>query len=94
MLIGTLSIIGFPGFSGFFSKDMILELAYSNKSYIGFFGFFFGTLTVFVTSFYSYRLLYLIFFNENMRFYKNSLINHNWKISVKEVRYVEDKKMV
>jgi len=63
VLIGTLSLIGFPFLSGFYSKDLILELAlfsdyysYSGVAYL------FGTVAVFFTSLYSFRLIYLTFF--------------------------------
>lgn len=68
MLIGSLALIGFPFLTGFYSKDLILEIAqisyYSNlnKTY-GIFAYWFGSLAVFFTSFYSFRLLYLVFFN-------------------------------
>ena len=63
-LIGTLSIIGFPLTSGFFSKDLILEvMLYENNtiSYIAYFMLLTGAL---VTSIYSFRLLFLVFFGK------------------------------
>lgn len=59
--IGTLALIGFPGTSGFFSKDAIIEaVKHSERSGAGF-AYLAVLAGVFVTSFYSFRLLYLAF---------------------------------
>lgn len=58
--IGTLAISGIPPFSGFFSKDLILEKAYSFQT----FGpglWVLGALTALMTSFYMFRLFFLTF---------------------------------
>jgi NADH-quinone oxidoreductase subunit L len=60
-LLGTLALIGTPGFSGFYSKDSILEAVhYSHIPGAGF-AYFAVMLGVFVTSFYSFRLYFLVF---------------------------------
>jgi proton-translocating NADH-quinone oxidoreductase chain L len=64
MLIGSLALMGFPFLSGFYSKDVILELAYAKSTSWGFFSYILGTLSVFSTAFYSTRLLYLVFLAE------------------------------
>ena len=64
MLIGSLTLMGFPFLSGFYSKDIILELAYAKHTYLGHFSYYLGALSVFSTSFYSIRLLYLVFLAE------------------------------
>ncbi len=61
MLIGSLALMGFPFLTGFYSKDLILEVAYGTYSYPGHFSYYLGTLGAFLTSFYSIRLLYLTF---------------------------------
>ena len=63
--IGTLALIGFPGFSGFFSKDSIIEAVhYSNLPAAGF-AYWLVLAGVFVTAFYSFRLLFLVFHGES-----------------------------
>ncbi len=60
-LIGTLALIGFPAFSGFFSKDIIIEAVHMSTipgASIAFWAVLGG---VFVTSFYSFRLFFLVF---------------------------------
>nr|YP_009541994.1 NADH dehydrogenase subunit 5 [Neogoniolithon spectabile]AYR06664.1 NADH dehydrogenase subunit 5 [Neogoniolithon spectabile] len=68
MLIGSLALAGFPFLTGFYSKDLIIELAQivrynENSTDIYFMAAWLGTLSVFFTAFYSFRLLYLTFLN-------------------------------
>ena len=72
MLIGSLSLIGFPFLTGFYSKDVILELAYTNYTVSGNFAFWLGSISVLFTSYYSFRLLYLTFLGPTNAF-KSSL---------------------
>jgi len=60
-LIGSLALIGFPGFAGFFSKDAIIEAV--NGSHVTGAGYASVLLTigVFVTALYSFRMYYLVF---------------------------------
>jgi NADH-quinone oxidoreductase subunit L len=64
MLVGTLSLTGFPYTAGFFSKDAIIEGAFA--SHAGAAGFAFALLVIaaFCTSFYSWRLMFLTFHGE------------------------------
>ena len=64
MLIGSLSLMGFPFLTGFYSKDVILEVAYGKYSTPGHFAYLLGTLAAFLTAFYSMRLLYLTFLSK------------------------------
>src|SRR6266481_3372421 len=57
---GALALIGCPPFSGFFSKDAILALAYERNMPI----FVLGLLTAFLTAFYVVRLLVIVFFGK------------------------------
>jgi len=61
MVIGSLALIGFPFLTGFYSKDVILEVAYGKYTTEGFFSYFLGSVGAFLTAFYSTRLLYLTF---------------------------------
>ena len=65
MIIGTLALIGTPFFSGFYSKDSIIEAAalnaHASGHWIATYGYWAVLAGVLVTSFYSFRLLYLTF---------------------------------
>jgi proton-translocating NADH-quinone oxidoreductase chain L len=61
ILIGSLSLMGFPFLTGFYSKDVILEIAGSSYTISGFFSYWLGVLSAFFTAFYSIRLLFLTF---------------------------------
>ena len=61
MLIGTLALTGFPLTAGFFSKDTIIEAAYVSTSSAGAFGFWMTVVAALMTSFYSWRLMFLTF---------------------------------
>src|SRR5690606_37489207 len=58
MLIGTLAISGIPPFAGFFSKDEILAHVWEHNKIM----WAFGLLASFMTSFYTFRLMFLTFF--------------------------------
>src|SRR5260370_15577591 len=62
--IGSLALIGFPFLTGYYSKDIVLELAYSQYNLHGSFVHWLGTTTAFFTAFYSFRLIYLSFIKE------------------------------
>jgi NADH-ubiquinone oxidoreductase chain 5 len=64
ILIGSLALIGFPFLAGFYSKDVILEVAASKLSPVSLFCFYLGTLSALFTAFYSTRLLFLVFLSE------------------------------
>ena len=66
-LIGTLALVGTPFLSGFYSKDTIIEAAHHathNGHWINAYAYWAVLAGVFVTSFYSFRLLYLTFFGK------------------------------
>jgi len=61
MLVGSLSLLATPWLTGFYSKDLILELAYGAYSFTGTYAFILGSLTAGMTAFYSFRLISLVF---------------------------------
>ena len=63
-LIGSLNLIGFPFLSGFYSKDILLELVFVSYSTVGFFCYFLGLISIFFTSAYSTRIIILIFLSK------------------------------
>jgi NADH-quinone oxidoreductase subunit L len=60
LLIASLSISGFPGFAGFFSKDAILSAAYAHTPWM----FWVGAVTAGMTAFYIFRAYFLTFFGK------------------------------
>ncbi|WP_078124063.1 NADH-quinone oxidoreductase subunit L [Leptospira alexanderi] len=60
-LVGSLAISGIPPFSGFFSKDLILEKTYAYGAL--FYGL--GIVTALLTAFYMFRMTYLAFYGES-----------------------------
>ena len=64
MFIGSRALMGFPFLTGFYSKDVILEVAYGSYSIPGHRAHWLGTMAAFCTAFYSMRLLYLTFLAE------------------------------
>jgi NADH-ubiquinone oxidoreductase chain 5 len=80
-LIGSLALVGFPFLSGFYSKDLILEIAYSQYTVSSRFVYWLGTVTAGLTGFYSFRLIYLVFFN------KTNIINVTVLRGVHEVPF-------
>ena len=65
MWIGSLALAGIGlddvGFAGFYSKDLILESALGIGSKVGLFAYVLGLIAVFMTAFYSWRLIILTF---------------------------------
>ncbi len=61
MLIGTLSLSGFPLTAGFVSKDAIIEATYAAHSWAGTYAFFLTLFAASLTAFYSWRLMFLAF---------------------------------
>mgnify|MGYP001601027993 CR=1 FL=1 len=64
-LIGTLALIGFPGFAGFYSKDMIIEAVHFSQLPFADWVYVAVILGVFITAFYSLRMFFLVFHGES-----------------------------
>ena len=62
MLIGATALAGFPGFSGFWSKDAVLLAAYESEVPGHLVVYYLGALTAFITALYSTRFIYVVFF--------------------------------
>ena len=82
MMAGTLAITGVgiyhlgAGFAGFWSKDAILEVAYGRGTELGNFAFWMGTFAALLTSFYSWRLMFLTFWGKP-RWIQSEHIQHS-----------------
>jgi NADH-quinone oxidoreductase subunit L len=63
-LIGSLALIGFPGFSGFFSKDALIEAVHLSTIPGAHYAYWCVLLGVFVTALYSFRMFFLVFHGE------------------------------
>jgi NADH-ubiquinone oxidoreductase chain 5 len=61
ILIGSLSLIALPWLTGFYSKDIIIELAYGQYQFSGMVAYWLGTISAGLTAFYSLRLISLTF---------------------------------
>lgn len=80
LLVGTLALVGTPFLTGFYSKDVILELAYARYSVAAHFSYLLTCFSVFTTSYYSFRLLFLCFhtstsINQISEVSKNTILN-------------------
>lgn len=73
-LIGSLALMGFPFLTGFYSKDVILEIAYASFNEVGHFAYWLGTIGASFTAFYSTRLIFFTFLSETNA-YKNVIIH-------------------
>ncbi len=64
-LIGTLALIGFPGFAGFYSKDMIIEAVHFSQLPYADWVYYAVLIGVFITAFYSLRMFFLVFHGQS-----------------------------
>jgi len=74
-LLGSLALIGTPLFSGFYSKDSIIEVVAESHLWGSGFAYFAVLAGVFVTAFYSFRLYFLVFHGKE-RYEQNPEAHH------------------
>ncbi len=80
MLIGSLALIGFPGFSGFFSKDSILMATAESEQFGAGFAHLLLVAGVFVTAFYSFRMFFLVFHAPESEYVRTHDIHESPKV--------------
>ena len=80
-LIGTLALIGFPGLSGFYSKDSIIEAVHASTIPGSTFAYYAVLFSVFVTALYSLRLFFIVFHGKER-------MDHHTKEHLKESPWV------
>nr|ALO20647.1 NADH dehydrogenase subunit 5 [Cladonema pacificum] len=61
ILVGSMSLMGLPFLTGFYSKDLIIEMIYGSHIYK--FGLWLAILSASITAFYSFRLIFYSFYN-------------------------------
>ncbi len=76
IVIGSLALMGFPFLTGFYSKDILLELTFATYHISGLFAYWLGTISAFFTAFYSIRLIYLTFLKNPTASYKYIMNTH------------------
>jgi len=84
MLIGSLALMGMPFLTGFYSKDVILEIGYATYTDVSHFAYWLGSFAAFCTAFYSIRLLALCFLAEpnGSRSFLLSASEGSWPITL------------
>ena len=83
MLIGSLALIGFPGFSGFFSKDSILLSLDESERFGAMFSYVLLMAGVFITAFYSFRMFFIVFHGEESEYVKTHEIKESpWVVTL------------
>jgi NADH-ubiquinone oxidoreductase chain 5 len=73
--IGSFALVGLPFFSGYYSKDFILEFAFVNYNNYASFGYLLALIGAFFTAFYSMRLIYLTFISSIKNVNKTNILN-------------------
>jgi NADH-ubiquinone oxidoreductase chain 5 len=64
LCIGSLALMGLPFLTGFYSKDLIIELAMTKYTVAGSYAYTLGLITAFLTSFSSFRVFYMTFLDK------------------------------
>ena len=74
-LLATLALVGMPLFSGFYSKESIIEAVKYSEIFGSSFAYFAAVFGVFITSLYSFRLYFIVFHGEEK--WRNKPVSHN-----------------
>ena len=83
LAIGSLALIGFPGFSGFFSKDSILMAIEESDSFGSSYAYVLLLMGVFITAFYSFRMFFVVFHGKESEYVKTHEIKESpWVITL------------
>ena len=77
MVIGSLALVGFPFTAGYYSKDAIIEVAYASQRSGAAYGWLMTTIAAGLTSFYSFRLLFMTFYGASRAAAPQEETNHN-----------------
>nr|ALO20634.1 NADH dehydrogenase subunit 5 [Ptychogena lactea] len=82
IFIGSISLMGLPFLTGFYSKDLILELIYG-EYYLSY-ALWLGILAAFMTAFYSFRLIFYTFFSRHQGSINIFKISHegSWNLTL------------
>ena len=78
MFIGSISLMGLPFLTGFYSKDLLLEVIYQ-QHYLSF-SLWLGLGGAFMTAFYSFRLIFISFFSKPQYNIKLKIHEGNWNL--------------
>jgi len=82
MLVGSLSLLATPWLTGFYSKDLIIELAFGQYSFSGTFAFILGSLTAGITAFLFIQINFISIFNCTNGPKTSYLNSHEAKLNV------------
>jgi len=91
-LIGSLALIGTPFFSGFFSKDAIIEAVHLANRFGSDYAYWLLLMGVFVTALYTFRLFFLVFHGEGPRHFEphHDVLDDHGDAEAQEHHYVHD----
>ena len=81
-LIGSLSLIGFPGFAGFFSKDALIETVAHSSNLGSEFAYYCVLIGVFITALYTFRFLFVVFHGDSRYKGDNQIKESSWVILI------------
>jgi proton-translocating NADH-quinone oxidoreductase chain L len=75
MVLCSLSLVGFPAYAGFYSKDFLLETIYSTFNSYAYSVFLLASIAAGITAMYSFRLIILVFLGKSTNIVRTSISN-------------------